>query len=197
MKHIAIVSVASLALLAACGQNTESPGQTEAANTVQDAAAAPVGQMSAAILGANTVGGYVPAAAMADMYEIQAAAIAQERSTNAEVKELAGMITRDHTDSSNKLKSMAPTAAPDVTLPTELDERRQGMLDNLRSAPAADFDRVYLQQQVAAHQEALTLHRGFSDNADAPQLAGLAREVVPKIEMHLQHAQRLMDGMNQ
>jgi putative membrane protein len=195
MKHLALASAASLALLAACNQNADSPGQTEPANAVQDAAAAPVGQMSAATLGANTVGGYVPAAAMADMYEIQAAAIAEERSTNAEVKELAGMITRDHTDSSNKLKAMAPTAAPDTTLPTELDQRRMGMLDNLRAAPAADFDRVYLQQQVAAHQEALTLHRGFSDKQDAPQLAGLAREVVPKIEMHLQHAQQLLDGM--
>src|SRR5690606_42132389 len=90
-------------------------------------------------------------------------------------------------------KGLAPQAAPDVTVPTELDERRQGMIDNLRAASAEDFDRVYIDQQVAAHNEAVTLHRGFSDNSDAPQLAQHAGTVLPKIEAHLQHAERLDD----
>src|SRR5690606_41250583 len=90
-------------------------------------------------------------------------------------------------------KGLAPQAAPDVTVPTELDERRQGMIDNLRAASAEDFDRVYIDQQVAAHNEAVTLHRGFSDNSDAPQLAQHAATVLPQIEAHLQHAERLDD----
>ncbi|WP_332656213.1 DUF4142 domain-containing protein [Brevundimonas sp.] len=186
-----LAGVACVALLAACNQE-QSP---EAVDKAQDMASAPVGQTSAATLGANTVGGYVPNAAEGDMYEIMAADIALERSQNAQVKELATMIKTDHLAASNAMKAMLPQAAPDITLPTALDERRQGLLDNLRSASAENFDRTWIDQQIAAHNEALTLHRGFSNNADAPQLAGHAQSVVPKIEAHLRQAEAIKAAM--
>jgi len=61
------------------------------------------------------------------------------------------------------------------------------------SASAETFDRTYIDQQVAAHQEALTLHRGFADS-DSP-LAAHARSVAPKIEAHLQRAQQIQSSM--
>lgn len=186
-----LAGVACVALLAACSQE-QSP---EAVDKAQDMAAGPVGQMSAATVGANTVGGYVPNAAEGDMYEIMAADLALERSQNAQVKALATLIKTDHLAASNTMKALLPQAAPGVALPTELDERRQGLLDNLRSASAENFDRTWIDQQIAAHNEALTLHRGFSDNADAPPLAQHARAVVPKIEAHLRQAEAIKAAM--
>jgi len=154
-----------------------------------------VGQTSAATLGANTVDGFVTGLAVGNMYELQAAEVAQAKSANAEVKALASMITRDHTGAGEKLTATAPTAAPNVTIPTTLDQRRQGLIDNLNAASAADFDRVYLTQQVAAHNETLTLLNGFSDNTDAPALASLARELVAPVTMHRDRAQQLLDAM--
>jgi putative membrane protein len=182
---------ASAALVvAACGQQ-----EPDAVGSAQDAASVPVGQTSAAVMGANMVSAYVPNAAMGDMYEIQAADIALERTQNAQIRELAQMIKTDHTAASEAMKPLAAQAAPDVEIPTGLDERRQGLIDNLRSASAEAFDRTWIDQQVAAHQEALTLHRGFADNTDAPALAEHARTVAPRIEAHLQGAQRLQSGM--
>ncbi len=189
MLRTLLAGTACAALLVGCNQ-AEDP-----VNAVQDAASVPVGQMSAATMGANTVGGYVPNAAIGDMYEIQAAEIALERTANPQVRELAQMIVTDHRAASQSLMALAPQAAPDVTLPPDLDERRQGLIDTLRTANAAAFDQVFLDQQVAAHQEALTLHRGFADNTDAPQLATHAREVAPKIEMHLERARTLEEAM--
>jgi putative membrane protein len=190
MTRIPLVALAALTL-AACQQEQSPP----AVDAVQDKTAAVVGQTSAATMGANTVMGYVPNAAMGDMYEIQAAEIALEKSQNAGVRDLATMIRTDHTAASEAFKPIAAREASNVEMPTGLDERRQGLIDNLRSAAPGDFDRVWLDQQVAAHNEALTLHRGFSDNADAPGLAGHARSVVPKIETHLQQAERLRGAM--
>lgn len=184
-----LAGVACVALLAACNQE-RSP---EAVDKAQDMAAGPVGQTSAATMGSNMVSAYVPNAAMGDMYEIQAADIALERSQNAQVKELANMIKADHTAASNAMKAMLPQAAPDITPPTGLDQRRQGLIDNLRSASAENFDRTWVDQQIAAHNEALTLHRGFS-NEDSP-LAAHARSVVPKIEAHLRQAEQIKAGM--
>ena len=184
-----LAGAACVALLTACNQE-QSP---EAVDKAQDMAAGPVGQTSAATMGSNMVSAYVPNAAMGDMYEIQAADLALERSQNAQVKELANMIKTDHTAASNAMKAMLPQAAPEVTPPTALDLRRQGLSDNLRSASAENFDRTWVDQQIAAHNEALTLHRGFSDQ-DSP-LAAHARSVVPKIEAHLRQAEQIKGGM--
>lgn len=183
---VLMAGAASLALAACNGE--DNPGQSEPANAAQDAMGGVVGA-GAAVLGAQTVEGYVSNAAEGDMYEIQAADIALERSQNAQVRELAQMIKADHTAASERLRAAAQGAGQ--TLPTELDERRQGMLDNLRAASAEDFDSVYIDQQVAAHNEALRLHRGFADNTDHPELAAHARAVVDPIERHLRMAEQL------
>lgn len=185
MTRKILLSFTCALALVACNQE---PAEN-AVDRAQDAAAGPVGQMSAATMGSNMVSAYVPNAAMGDMYEIQAADIALERTQNARVRELARMIKTDHTAASEALQREAPQAAPDVALPTSLDQRRQGLIDNLRSASAADFDRVWIDQQIAAHNEALTLHRGFSGQ-DSP-LAEHARSVLPKIEAHLRAAEEL------
>jgi len=197
MKNILIASAASLALLAACNQGDDTAGQnaSEAVNATQDAASGVVGQTSAMTLGANTVEGFVTNLAIGNMYEIEAARIASTRSNNADVKALAAMIEKDHTAAGEKLKSTVSTAAPDVTVPTMLDERRKGMIDNLNAATPGDFNKVYLDQQVAAHNETLTLLNGFSDNSDAPALAGLARELIPTITTHRDRAQALVNAM--
>lgn len=198
MKITAIASIASAAaLLAACGQGGDSAQQNaeETVNATQDKTSGVVGQTSAATMGTNTVEGFVTNLAVGNMYELQAAEIAQAKSTNADVKALAAMIRTDHTRAGEKLSATAPTAAPNVAVPTTLDQRRQGLIDNLNAASAGDFDKVYLEQQVAAHNETLTLLNGFSDNADAPTLAALARELVPTVTQHRDRAQQLLDAM--
>ncbi|ADL01812.1 DUF4142 domain-containing protein [Brevundimonas subvibrioides] len=196
MIRTLLVGTAALALLGACSQSDDPADAAAAAvNATQDAASVPVGQASAATLGANTAGGFVTALATSDMYELAAADIAEAKSTNAGVKELAGMIKTDHTASTAKLKTLAPTEAADTTLPTGMDERRQGLIDNLNAAAPADFDRVFLTQQVAAHNEALTLLNGFKDHTETPGLAALATEVIPKVTMHRDRAQTMLDAM--
>jgi putative membrane protein len=194
MNRVLIAGAACAALLAACNAPADDTAD-KAVNATQDAAAGPVGQMSAATVGANTVGGFVTGLATSDMYELQAASLATSKSANADVKALAAMLTTDHTASSTKLKAIAPTAAPDTPLPTGLDERRQGMIDNLKAATPADFDKVWLTQQVAAHNEALTLLNGFSNNTEQPALAALATEIIPKVTAHRDRADALLKGM--
>ncbi len=196
MTRMLLLGAASLALLGACSQSGDAGDDAAATvNAAQDAASVPVGQTSAATLGANTAGGFVSALAISDMYELQAADIATAKSSTAGIDALAGMIKTDHTASTTKLKSIAPTEAADTPLPTALDERRQGLIDNLNAAAPADFDRVFLTQQVAAHNEALTLLNGFKDHTDTPGLAALATEIIPKVTMHRDRAQQMLDGM--
>ncbi|MDP2215345.1 DUF4142 domain-containing protein [Phenylobacterium sp.] len=191
MKRFLIASVCATALvgLAACGDQTNNPGQSDAVNAAQDATSAVVGQTSAATIGANTLSGYVNGAAIGDMYEIEAGRMAQERGVSAGVRSLGEMLVSDHTASSERLAGLARAAGE--TVPAEMDERRKGLLDNLRAAQGAEFDRVFAEQQVAAHQEALTLHEGYADSGDNAQLVAFARESAPKLRAHLEQAQAL------
>jgi putative membrane protein len=192
-KTLMLTAAAMAALsLAACNRqdaDEAAPGQTGPVNAVQDATAAAVGATSAATLGANTLEGYVANAARGDMYEMEAAKIALEKSKTAAIKDLARMIQTDHTTASSEMKPLASAAGQ--TPPTEQDERRKGLLDNLRAASAAEFDKVWLDQQEAAHNEALTLHRGYADNGENAGLKAHAAKVTPKVQAHLDRVKAL------
>jgi putative membrane protein len=65
------------------------------------------------------------------------------------------------------------------------------MITQLTNAGAA-FDRVYMQQQVAAHQMALGINRAYAANGDNPALRQAAATAVPVIQQHLSRAQQLL-----
>ena len=170
-------------------------GSNQASNMVQDATGAAVGAASAATLG-RTTEGFVTNAAIADMYEIESGRIASERAKSAELKAFGKMLVTDHTKMAADMKSAMGSAGANVTMPTQMDERRQGMIDNLRQATAENFDQVFIGQQVAAHQESATLHRTYAENGDNNALKQLAAKHTPMIEQHLNRVRGMQQGGN-
>ena len=173
------------------GNDLTHPGDSAPVNAAQDATAGPVGLASAATLGANTTAGYVTGAAMGDMYEVEAGKIAAQRTKSPEIKAFAQMMIADHTKSTNELKAALTTTNAGVILPAELDDRRKGMLQNLRAAGDSDFDLAYLHQQLAAHLEALTIHGGYADHGDNPALKAVAAKIKPVVEHHIAEIKRI------
>lgn len=176
---------------ATAGPSDATPAAAQApVNAVQDAASAAVGPV-AAMAEATTTQGYVTAAAMGDMYEIQAADIAIARSRNPDVKAFAREMRQAHTATTAQLKATLKRMGSTVALPTALDERRKGMIDNLNSAAADQFDEAYVDQQTSAHREALTLHRAFADRGDSADLKAFAAATAPKVETHLNMVEKI------
>lgn len=186
-KLLFATAAVAAAVLAACGRN-ESGGvasqQNEPVNVAQDVAGAATGVGTAAV-GAVSTDAYIRDAAMGDMYEIQAANIALQRSKSPEVRRAAEMIIADHTKSSDELKQLISSGQVQASLPTTLDERRQGMLDNLRGATDQDFDKRFLDQQTMAHHEALLLHSGYSKTGSVEPLKQFAARTAPVIQHHV------------
>jgi len=166
-------------------------GAKHALNKTMDAVGGAVGQASAAV--ATSADQFAPNAAISDQYEIEAGRIAQERARSPDVRDAGEHMVRDHTESSAQLKD-AVARSEKVTaadLPTELDSRRQGMIDHLREAPDDKFDKTYVDQQVAAHEEAVTMMHRFRSDGDCPVLRGFAEQVSPVIEGHLDRMKQL------
>lgn len=174
---------------ASANTNTSNPGQSEPINKAQDAAGAAVGSTSAATMGSHDTGAFVSNAAQSDMYEIQAAKIAEQKAKDPEVKTFAKRMVTDHTKLSNEMKPLITKAGQ--TPPTDLDQRRKGFLDNLKAAPANDFDKTYIDQQVSAHDEALTLMQGYAKDGSDAGLKAAAAKAVPTIQEHSDMAKKI------
>ncbi len=133
--------------------------------------------------------GFVDMAASSDMYEIEAGKLAQANGKSQEVKDFGAMMERDHTKSSAELKTAAGQAEG-VTVAPKLMPKHEANLAALRGA-GENFDTLYKQQQVAAHEEALALLRAQADSGAAPSLKAFAAKTAPVVEGHLGHAREL------
>ena len=196
--YLAAAAVAALSL-AACNKPASTTA-TDAAtaanqpvNAAQDATGAAVGEVSAATVGMHDTGAFVSNASQSDMYEVQAAKIAQTRSKSAEIKAFAKMMVAEHTAMMNEMAPLVKAAGKAPA--TELDQRRKGFVDNLNQATDANFDKTYVDQQVAAHEEALTLMKGYADAGDDAGLKAGAGKAVPKVQMHLDKIKAIQASM--
>ena len=154
---------------------------------VQDSAAAVVGPISAATAGSLSAQAFVENAARSDMYETQSSELAAQRSKSAGIKKYAAMMIAAHKATTTELKGIVDggKAGADVKIPVALDERRQGLIDNLKSASDSDFDARYVDQQAAAHREAAILMDGYGAAGSNADLKAMAKKTAPKVKAHL------------
>jgi putative membrane protein len=137
---------------------------------------------------------FVEKAAIGDMYEIQSSKIALDKSQSDEVEELADMIIDDHTDASEKLKSIV-SDLQGLQLPTQLDQKHQEMIKQLQSADGGKFHQLYRKQQLEAHQTAIQLFEGYSKNGQNNELKQFAGATLPTLKEHLKMVQDLPEQM--
>ena len=136
---------------------------------------------------------YVMAAGQSDLFEINSSQIALEKSQNPAVRKYAQMMIKHHTKTTAATMKAARKAGLDPS-PPALDAGATTSINELQAAAPADFDRVYLAQQVPAHQAALDLHQGYASNGDQRALKMTARTAVPIVLQHLTAAQKMQSG---
>ena len=187
---------AALALaIAGCGDNTRGDDMSTDANLTEDTAmddilgANAATDNEAAVALPTDAAGFATAVAASDLYEIESSTLAAQKASSREVKELAQHLKTDHQKSSTELKAVAGEAGAAVT--PALDAEKQKMLDQLKAANGAEFDRLFLEQQRNAHQKALSLLQSYADGGDNEALKGFAKKSVPIIQGHLAHANRI------
>ena len=180
--RLTLVAAAALTL-AACGSQEEA-----AAPAADDPSAVPT--PVAQTPDTSTPQGFVDTMAASDMYEVEAAKLAQEMGTSAKVKDFAEMMIKDHTASSDKLGVAVAAAGNGLAVAPELTPSLQQNLDALKAA-GDRFDQVYAQQQVAAHQDALALLKRQAETGTVEQLKTFAKETAAVVQGHLDHAREL------
>jgi putative membrane protein len=186
------IPAAALAALAAgcASHNIGAPG------TSLHSADAPGGRvaMDMADMTPEAAMPYVMMAGASDLYEIQSSQMAVQRATRPEVRQYAQMLIQHHQMTTQQVMAAARAAGMSPRPPMLMPMQRQ-MLSQLSGAGGGDFDRLYISQQVPAHEMALALHSNYASSGDRPQLRAVASQAVPIVTQHLQQAQQMMGMM--
>lgn len=195
------------------GQTTQ--GQTSAASNTP----ASTGNRAEVV----TAQEFMRLAAMSDRFEVASSRLAQQQSQNAKVKEFAGHMVQDHMKTTQELQTLMqqlPGSGTSAGTPLPngresqgtaqsgqitnaqggpqhegLDQQHTALLQQLQQARGAEFDRLYVRQQVAAHQQAVDLFSNYSQSGDTPQLKQWAAKTLPSLQEHLRMAQALQSSV--
>lgn len=138
---------------------------------------------------------FVQRAAMSDMYEIAAGKLAVEKSTSAQVNDFGKMMVADHTRSSAQLKAAVQQSGQTLDIPTRLGGEQQAQVDILRNLSGPDFDREYLNQQLAAHRQTLALLKAYAGNGDIAELRQFAQGAIPVVQKHHDELEQSTGGI--
>jgi putative membrane protein len=123
-----------------------------------------------------------------------AGALAAKKATNPKVKQFAQMMMADHhqlrKQGADLAKKLGVTPEPPANDP--VTGLAQQETEALNAAPkGAEFDRTYIQQEIAAHQAVLDLANQAHGSADNAELKALIEKARPLIENHLKQAQAI------
>jgi putative membrane protein len=127
-----------------------------------------------------------------------AGALARNKATNAEVKEFARLMMSEHhalrVQGQQLAKQLNVTPAPPANDPVK--GAAESEMTALRATPKGQqFDRTYIDQEVAIHQAVLELAEKAHDATDTEQLKALIEKAKPVIQKHLDHAKELQDKL--
>lgn len=126
---------------------------------------------------------YVMKAGAGDLYEIQSSQIALQKSRNRQVRALATMLITHHRMTTRDVTAAARRDGLRPAAPM-LEPHQRAMIADLRK-PTRDFDRLFLDQQRTAHEEALRLHENYARSGDRPALRMAATKAVPIVQGHI------------
>src|ERR1044072_9296617 len=133
---------------------------------------------------------YLSTAGSTDQFEIQSGQLEQTMSQNPPVRQIGQMLVTDHTASTQQLMTAAQSAGVTAPPPAMLPEH-QALLQQIQSAPPGQFDMVFRDVQIQAHQQALALHQAYASGGDTPALKTAAAGIVPVVQNHLTALQSL------
>ena len=175
--HIAAAALAC-STIAASSAFAQDPTAVTGSLTAADVGVSPITGLSAS--------DYVNASADGDLFEIASSRLALTKSKNANIKSFARQMIADHTTTSKSIDAALVNGDRKITKPsTKMSVANASKIELLKKAPKANFDQLYMQQQMQAHQVAWSVQKGYVLDGNDPALKQVASTALPIIERHV------------
>jgi len=140
---------------------------------------------------------FVTQASSSNMFEVAAGNLAQQKSTNADVKAFGNHMVTDHSQVGAEMATLANKKG--WTVPANMQPAEQSNYNTLASLQGTAFDKQFAAMMVASHQQAISLFERASSRDGVPDsdLRGFASNKLPALREHLQGAQQLQTKVGQ
>lgn len=136
---------------------------------------------------------FLKEAASGGMMEVELGTFAQQNATNQRVKSFGEMMVRDHSKANDELKSLAQ--GKNITLPSMMTDKHRNKLEDLQKEQGSDFDKAYIKLMVDDHQDDVDKFRKQAEDGKDPEIKAFASKTLPVLEMHLDSAKSIRDGL--
>ena len=128
---------------------------------------------------------YIMKAGQSDQFEIQEGQIASSMGRSSSVKSFGMMMVSAHRKTTATLTKAIGDMGQSPPPPPPLTADQQAQIDQLRGMSGRDFDRTYVSQQIASHEEALKVQADYAKGGSDAKLRHVATNTVPIVKSHL------------
>ncbi|KIO52015.1 DUF4142 domain-containing protein [Flavobacterium hibernum] len=137
---------------------------------------------------------YLVDIAEVNLAEIEIGKLAQQKSTNPEVKKFGKMLVDEHTKSAGEVSALA--TSKNFTLPTSLTEDGQEEYKKLNEKSGLDFDKKFADMMIDGHEKAIEeLQKATKDAKDQDIKLWASNNIAP-LTAHLEHAKLLKQELD-
>jgi putative membrane protein len=200
MKKLSFAIMIAIAAFAfqGCGGKKDAKDNADSLNqakdtTKKDSAAKDTASKAGAMAVATDDSKFATDAANLGLAEVALGKLAEQKATNAQVKNFAEMMVKDHSKANDEL--MAIAKAKNITLPAAPDAEHQKKMEELSKLAGKDFDKSYVEAMVDGHKKTLDLMKmGEKDCKDA-ELKAFATKTAPVVQMHLDAINKIQSSM--
>jgi putative membrane protein len=133
---------------------------------------------------------FVAAAVAAGQFDRAASRLAVSRANNQDVRIFAEQVLRVQTYLEERLEAAAREGGRKVQ-PVDLAKLQRQRLQQLRSLSGAEFDRLFIEEQLKANRDAVALFAHFMKNGDSGPVRRFASSALPDLETRLSHVRGL------
>jgi len=113
---------------------------------------------------------------------------AAERSSDPNIKKMAEMIVKDHSEANRNLERLA--ASKGVTLPSEPSAWDRHSINSIEKEQGEKFNKEFLAFNLKGHEKAISLFEKESARTQDPDIKAWAQKMVPSLKEHLAMAQK-------
>ena len=128
----------------------------------------------------------------ANLTEVAAGKMAQEKAQSPDVKNFGQKMVTDHGKMAEELKALAKKK--DVAAPQDANLKDMAQMKLMERKSGAEFDKDYMEHMVKDHEKDVKDTENIAAKAKDPQLKSAVQQANAKIREHLQMAQRLAQG---
>lgn len=135
----------------------------------------------------------------ANTWDIETGTLAEKKGTTKEIRDFGAMLVHDHTMVRQQGRDLAKKLGVHPTPPKDfaMSKDHEAAVKTLRSAKGKEFDRAFLQHEVAFHKAVIdAVNSTLLPAIQNQEVKDLVTRVAPAFQAHMMAAQQKLDALN-